>query len=636
MTIQLARDILGRLGGGRFVHVGAPDGVLVQELRLSGCEAWAAHEAPALPAGELLHCLIVDLPRHEPSAFLQAIVGARPARNLVLLGAGRPRREVENPLFEGVWRRHPAGLLTHEYEGLTDWHTAPVSYFQRIPDDAAARWKVGDLMEDRGLHMDMLRESGCRADAHVVRYSLAAEYIRAGDRVLDCACGLGYGTATLAALSRGSEFLGMDLDAETCAYAQANYGGEGVSYRPGDVSLLEGVPDRSIDVIVSMETLEHVPDWEAALAAFKRVLKPDGRIITSVPDRWMDETGEDPNEYHLHVFDWAKLANGIAQHFILEAKYLQAAPGGFKMADSGRVLRRADMDGDDGSEWLLAVASGNPFECDAEMAAAFRHPAFDRADRATPTVADFGASYDNPYLYRSLIQMGERMTDGDKLIRMALMVAQNGRADSPDRGGAIAVLGYRMLEARSVEAASEVMDLIEDYLAAAAASQDPHTGRWRMSLEFLAARLMEMTGNRGAAIDWYGRTARRDWRAFSPLLATKTVAASFYEGRLHLFGGDEAAARDCFERGVRESLAAAASPAEQVIGDVASPLPFGMMELAEVIDMGAQCASALAHLHLWKRSPGLYWNQIDTRRFGLAGWAKALEQENDRLRGMAA
>lgn len=635
MTIQLARDILGRLGGGRFVHVGGADDVLVQELRLNGCEAWAAHEAPILPTGERLHALIVDLPAHDPAAFLQAILGARPAQNLVLLGAGRPRKAVEDPLFEGVWRRHPAGLLTHEYEGLTDWATAPVSYFQRIPDEAAARWKVADLMEDRGLHMDMLRESGCRADAHIVRYSLAAEYIRAGDRVLDCACGLGYGTATLAALSRGSDFLGMDLDAETCAYAQANYGGEGVRYMPGDVSLLEGVPDRSIDVIVSMETLEHVPDWEAALAAFKRVLKPDGRIVTSVPDRWMDETGEDPNEYHLHVFDWAKLAEGVGRHFILEAKYLQAAPGGFKMADSARVLRRTDMETDEESEWLLAVAHANPFECDEETAAAYVHPALGGRGEA-PTVADFGGSYDNPYLYRTLIQMGERITDGDKLIRLALMVAQNARPDSPDRGGAIAVLGYRMLEARSVAAAAEVVELIEDYLAAAAGSQDPHAGRWRLSLEFLAARLMEMTGNRGAAIDWYARAARRDWRAFSPLLATKTVAASFYEGRLHLFGGDETAARACFERGVRESLAAAASPADQVIGDLARPLPFGMMELAEVVDMGAQCANALANLHLWKRSPGLFWTGIDTRRFGLAGWAKALEQENDRLRGIAA
>lgn len=632
MTIQLAREILTRLGGGRIVHVGGTDDTLVKELRLNGCEAMTAAEAPAPAPGEVLDALVIELPAHDPAGFTRAILARRPAENLVLLGGGLPRKEVENPLFDAGWRRHPAGMLTHEYESLDDGRLAPISYYQRIPQAAAERWKVGDLLEDRGLHMDMLRESGCRADAHIVRYALAAQYVRAGDNVLDCACGLGYGTATLAALSPGASFLGMDLDPLTAEYAQANYGREGVRYLPGDVAVLDGVPDRSIDIIVSMETLEHVPDWEAALAAFKRVLKPDGRIVTSVPDRWMDETGEDPNEYHLHVFDWAKLAGGLSQHFILEGKYLQAAPGGFKIPEAGRVLRQADLGGNEDSEWLLAVASGNPFECDEQMAAEYRHPAFGAAGGANRTLVDFGASYDNPYLYRTLIQMGERLTDDDKLIRVALMVAQNARADSPDRGGAIAVLGYRVLESRGAHAVPEVMDFVDDYLAASTHSQDPHVQRWRLSLEFLAAKLMEMSGEQGAALDWYSRAAGRDWRVFSPLLATKVVAASFYEGRLRLFAGEEEAAKACFGRGLREALAAAASPPEQIVGDLDNPLPFGMQELAEVIDMGGQCAMALANLPLWRRSPGLFWSKIDTRRFGLASWAKDLERENDRLR----
>ena len=127
----------------------------------------------------------------------------------------------------------------------------------------------------------------------------------------------------------------------------------------------------------------------------------------------------------------------------------------------------------------------------------------------------------------------------------------------------------------------------------------------------------------------------RGWRSFSPLLATKVVGASFFEGRLHLFSGDEAAARASFERGVREAMEALSAPPREIIGDYAEPLAFGMQELAEVADMGSQCANALTHLHLWKRSPGLYWRQIDTRRFGLASWAKDLEQENERLRNMA-
>jgi hypothetical protein len=114
-------------------------------------------------------------------------------------------------------------------------------------------------------------------------------------------------------------------------------------------------------------------------------------------------------------------------------------------------------------------------------------------------------------------------------------------------------------------------------------------------------------------------------------LATKTVGAAFYEGRLHLQSGDEAAARTCFERGVSEALAAAQRPSAEVLGDCASPIPFAMQELAEVIDMGSQCATALRNLGLWRRSPGLFAKQVDTRRFGLSTWAKDLEAENRRL-----
>ena len=48
--------------------------------------------------------------------------------------------------------------------------------------------------------------------------------------------------------------------------------------------------------------------------------------------------------------------------------------------------------------------------------------------------------------------------------------------------------------------------------------------------------------------------------------------------------------------------------------------------------MGSQCANAVAHFALWQRDPGLFWRQVDIRRFGLASWARDLEQENQRLR----
>ncbi|HEX9447590.1 MAG TPA: hypothetical protein VF920_06400, partial [Dongiaceae bacterium] len=64
-----------------------------------------------------------------------------------------------------------------------------------------------------------------------------------------------------------------------------------------------------------------------------------------------------------------------------------------------------------------------------------------------------------------------------------------------------------------------------------------------------------------------------------------------------------------------------------------TPIPFALQEMAEVLDMGGQCAVALTYLPIWSESPGLFWQQIDIKRFGLASWARDLTRINDALLG---
>jgi hypothetical protein len=72
------------------------------------------------------------------------------------------------------------------------------------------------------------------------------------------------------------------------------------------------------------------------------------------------------------------------------------------------------------------------------------------------------------------------------------------------------------------------------------------------------------------------------------------------------------------------------------IGNPDAPLAFGFTELAEVADMGAQCAGALALLPLYRRSPGQFWQRVDVKRFGVVSWAQAVERENAELRRQLA
>jgi hypothetical protein len=82
------------------------------------------------------------------------------------------------------------------------------------------------------------------------------------------------------------------------------------------------------------------------------------------------------------------------------------------------------------------------------------------------------------------------------------------------------------------------------------------------------------------------------------------------------------------------ALEAAGGDHLRELGSGEGLLPFYLPELAEVIDMGSQCANALANRHLWARNPGLFWRQVDVKRFGLASWAIDVARENARLRQM--
>jgi GT2 family glycosyltransferase/SAM-dependent methyltransferase len=133
---------------------------------------------------------------------------------------------------------------------------------------------------------------------HYHRYALATRFT-AGVRVLDLACGEGYGTALLAA--GASETVGVDIDPQTVEHATANYPADKLHFTVGsmiDLELLAGA-DR-FDVITCFEALEHVEEQDALIAVVRRLLAPGGMFLTSTPDVavYSHEHGND-NPFHV-------------------------------------------------------------------------------------------------------------------------------------------------------------------------------------------------------------------------------------------------------------------------------------------------------------------------------------------------
>ena len=197
------------------------------------------------------------------------------------------------------------------------------SSLERLVPDELAR---GDVTGDQTLHL------------HLERYRFAAHHARPG-RLLDMACGVGYGTRLLADEGGAvSAALGVDVSEEAVAYARQRYGRTGVEFRAGDALAFHD-PD-GFDTIVCLETIEHVPEPRRLVARLAGMLRSGGVLVASVPST----PSADVNPHHLHDFSEASFRRMFELHRLRELACLgQVQPFGLA-AVLGRGERRvADM-----------------------------------------------------------------------------------------------------------------------------------------------------------------------------------------------------------------------------------------------------------------------------------------------------
>ena len=130
-----------------------------------------------------------------------------------------------------------------------------------------------------------------------------------GLRVLDLGCRTGALTQHYA---RGNEVVGVDVDREALKRARERLGLETIW---ADVEDSLPLPDGSFDAVVAGELLEHLADPARAVAEARRVLRPGGRLVGSVPNafrlkaRILFAAGRSPDgdPTHLQLFNPEKL-----------------------------------------------------------------------------------------------------------------------------------------------------------------------------------------------------------------------------------------------------------------------------------------------------------------------------------------
>ena len=117
-------------------------------------------------------------------------------------------------------------------------------------------------------------------DDHFERYRFARDFV-AGKIVADVGCGEGYGSDILF-VAGATQVVGIDNDASSIAHAKTKY--PNVEFCAGDATKT-GLPDASVDVVTCFEVWHHIDQYEKFIPEMKRILKPDGLLIFSVPNK---------------------------------------------------------------------------------------------------------------------------------------------------------------------------------------------------------------------------------------------------------------------------------------------------------------------------------------------------------------
>lgn len=153
----------------------------------------------------------------------------------------------------------------------------------------------------------------------LARYERALTFIKNEMKILDAGCGTGYGSNLLASKGR---VIGIDSNNEVIRYAKKNYGDK-VNFLSGDITKLQFMSEE-IDCICAFEVIEHLKNPIKFLAEAKRILKKNGIIFLSTPNKDIHSPhGYSSSPYHIKEYtysDFSNLVNSFFKHVKIQGQ----------------------------------------------------------------------------------------------------------------------------------------------------------------------------------------------------------------------------------------------------------------------------------------------------------------------------
>jgi 2-polyprenyl-3-methyl-5-hydroxy-6-metoxy-1,4-benzoquinol methylase len=146
---------------------------------------------------------------------------------------------------------------------------------------------------------------------HLVVYEWIAERVR-GKRVIDMACGEGYGSSVLARVAAG--VVGVDANPDAFEHARLRYRAPNLRFERALVERFE----EQADVVVFLQTIEHLQDAGATLAHFRSLVGDAGTVFLSTPNVLTLAPKGAPrsdNPWHVHEYRQGEFRALCESHF---------------------------------------------------------------------------------------------------------------------------------------------------------------------------------------------------------------------------------------------------------------------------------------------------------------------------------
>lgn len=171
-------------------------------------------------------------------------------------------------------------------------------------------------------------------EEHLSRYYFIRDKV-AGKIVLDIACGTGFGTELMLENNAAKVFAAdvSDEAIEICTKRISRFPSTKATCHKQDGTRMT-YDSNFFDMVVSFETIEHIPDYMSFLSEIHRVLKPGGLLVMSTPNALVTnpDGGTPKNPYHVYEFTPEELKAHLSKFFDIKLAAGQHIPESYGVA----------------------------------------------------------------------------------------------------------------------------------------------------------------------------------------------------------------------------------------------------------------------------------------------------------------